>query len=493
MPLLRKNISCPHASADGAASRRQAAFAVARWLATREFAAKLLPDGEDRAFVQDIVFTVVRRLRALRKVLGAFVPKWPKGELEALLYVGAAQILYMDDVPDFAAVSATVEAAKFCENPSIARVVNGTLRNLTRRRAEIAALLAAEPPEVRESFPSALYARWRERFGEDGAARLAAWHNQPAQTFIARADGTFAPLARGMRVDALPGYAQGEFIVQDPATALAVAAIDPRQGETILDACAAPGGKTIQMAWRGARVTACEVNPKRARTLAANLKRTRLENAVVTIAELPQAETLFDKVLVDAPCSNTGVIRRRPDVRWNWSVEKLAALVRMQADILDAAARRVAPGGLLVYSTCSIEPEENSAQVAAFLRRNPAFSLLKESESIPFQSGMDGAYAAALRRDAARQDATCRRRAAKLSFSCSGTENPGECPNLACTSRWTGVALEIVRESGMNDVERAACEGFGDRAGIETKKKDYFVEMEAKSMLARRVPTARSV
>jgi 16S rRNA C967 or C1407 C5-methylase (RsmB/RsmF family) len=197
------------------------------------------------------------------------------------------------------------------------------------------------------------------------------------------------------------------------------------------------GGKTVQIAWRGAEVTACEVNPKRRRRLEENLARLKL--GVEVIPELPlvgtplrgvrgrlggnrplrgfathgeantpsvaSAETPlpdhFDKVLVDAPCSNTGVLRRRPDARWNWSEEKLAALVKLQAEILDACAPRVATGGLLVYSTCSNEPEENEAQVTAFLARHPDFSLEESRESLPFESGTDGAFAARLRRNPA--------------------------------------------------------------------------------------------
>ena len=118
-------------------SRRTAAYIITRWMLTKDFPADLLPNGPDRAFVQDLVYTVIRRLRPLRRILGGFVKTWPKGELEALLYVGAAQILYMDDVPDFAAVNETVNAAKACENPSVARVTNGVLRNLIRQRDSI--------------------------------------------------------------------------------------------------------------------------------------------------------------------------------------------------------------------------------------------------------------------------------------------------------------------------------------------------------------------
>ena len=378
-------------------SRRTAAFAVARWLATKDFPATLLPEGPDRAFVQDLVYTVIRRLRPLRKVLGSLVTKWPKGELEALLYVGAAQVLYMDEVPDFAAVNETVEAAKCCDNKSIAKVVNGVLRNLIRRRAELEAQIAAAPLEERESFPTELVRRWTARFGAENAAKLCAWHNEPAETFLARKDGSFVELERGKKVTEVAGFAEGEFIVQDPGTALAVELVDAKPGEDILDACAAPGGKTIQLAWRGAKVTACEVNPKRRRKLEENLKRLRLEVEVADALDSNRLQSIaFGKVLVDAPCSNTGVLRRRPDARWNWSVEKLESLVKLQAEILDQAARLVAPGGALVYSTCSNEPEENDDQVNAFLARHPDFTLDTTRESIPFESGHDGAFAARL-------------------------------------------------------------------------------------------------
>ena len=376
-------------------SRRTAAFAVVRWLATKDFPATLLPEGPDRAFVQDLVYTVIRRLRPLRKVLGALVTKWPKGELEALLYVGAAQVLYMDEVPDFAAVNETVEAAKQCDNKSVAKVVNAVLRNLIRRREEFEQMIAAAPLEERESFPTALVRRWTARFGAENAAKLCAWHNEPAETFLARKDGSFVALERGKKVTEVPGFAEGGFIVQDPGTALAVKLVDAKPGDEILDACAAPGGKTIQLAWRGAKVTACEVNPKRRRKLEENLKRVGVEVEVADALDSCRLQSIaFGKVLVDAPCSNTGVLRRRPDARWNWSVEKLEALVKLQAEILDQVEPLVAPGGTLVYSTCSNEPEENLEQVNAFLVRHPDFKLDVTRESVPFESGHDGAFAA---------------------------------------------------------------------------------------------------
>lgn len=378
-------------------SRRAAAFAVARWIATKEFASTLLPEGADRSFVQDIVYTVIRRARPLRLALSRLLKKWPAVEMESLLYVGAAQILYMPGVPDFAAVNETVEAAKECANPNVAKVVNGVLRNLLRRREEFERLIADSPLAVRESFPDELAVRWTARFGEAGAERLAKWHNEPAETFLAY-PGRFEKLPRGKRVEDVEGFADGAFIVQDPGTGLAVELMAAAEGERILDACAAPGGKTVQLAWRGADVTACEVNPRRRRRLVENLVRTRLDSKVKVVDAFDVAENQFDKVLVDAPCSNTGVLRRRPDARWNWNLEKFSALVKLQSEILDAAALRVRSGGRLVYSTCSNEPEENSLQMEAFLSRHADFRLVASKESIPFETGFDGAFAAALER-----------------------------------------------------------------------------------------------
>jgi 16S rRNA (cytosine967-C5)-methyltransferase len=376
-------------------SRRAAAFAILRWILTKEFPDSLLPNGPDRAFVQDIVYTTIRRLRPLRYVLGKLVTKWPKGEMEALLYVGAAQILYMPDVPDFAAVNETVMAAKMCGNPSIPKVVNGVLRNLIRRRDEFKAELLSADLALRESFPEVIVKRWIDRYSEEGAAKLCAWHNTPAETFLARRDGSFVALERGKRVNEVAGYQEGEFIVQDPGTQIAIRLLDIKPGESVLDACAAPGGKTIQIAWRGANVTACEVNPNRRKRLQANLE--RLGVNVPVLSAIPQAGTgSFDKVLVDAPCSNTGVIRRRPDVRWNWTIDKLSELIKLQSSILESAALLVSPGGRLVYSTCSNEPEENIQQVEAFLKRHPEFELESTEESIPYETQWDGAFAAAL-------------------------------------------------------------------------------------------------
>ena len=386
-------------------SRRAAAFVVARWIATHGHLSEMLPDGPDRAFVQDLAYTTVRRFRALRSVLGKLVTKWPKGEMEALLLVGGAQILYMPDVPDFAAVNETVMAAKCCPNKSIAKVVNGVLRNLIRRREEFEAYLKSAPLAERESFPNGIVNRWVERYGEESAEELCKWHNQPSETWLAYRPGApepFVKLERGRKVSDVEGYAEGAFVVQDPATAGAIELLDVQPGMKVLDFCAAPGGKSIQCAWRlgnpenGARLVSQEVNPARRRRLVENLKRVALD-WVEVVAKAGDGE-LFDRVLADVPCSNTGVLRRRPDARWNWTKEHLAELVKLQSEILVKAAAHVAPGGIIVYSTCSNEHEENEGQIESFLAANPGFEEVKRMVSVPFESGRDGAFACALRR-----------------------------------------------------------------------------------------------
>ena len=374
-----------------------AAFIILRWLATKEFPSNLLPDGPDRAFVQDVVYTVLRRLRALRKALGLFVAKWPKGEMEALLYVGAAQILYMPSIPPYAAVFETVEAAKACPSASVARVVNGVLRSLLRKKEEVLAQIATWPLEERESFPTALVKRWIERFGEENARRLVELYNSPAENTIVRRSGAFETLAHGKRVEDVAGYEQGEFIIQDPAASLATDLLDAQKGEKVLDYCAAPGGKTVRLAWKEAAVTAWETNARRRRRLVANLERCRLGDKVQVLQDAPPAGALYDKVLADVPCSNTGVLRRKPDARWNWSPEKMAALANLQGEILKEASSHVRPGGFLVYSTCSIEDDENGCVVRAFIEQNKAWTLVEERSSLPFETSNDGSYAALLK------------------------------------------------------------------------------------------------
>jgi 16S rRNA (cytosine967-C5)-methyltransferase len=395
-------------------SRRDAIFVLTRWLETRDFPDRMIPDSPDRAFVTDLVYTAVRRYRTLTWALGQLVKKMPKGETEAALLAGACQILFMPSVADYAAVNETVEAAKLASKQT-AGLVNAVLRNLLRQREALLADLAKQPLGVRTSHPDALLTRWLERFGEEETAALCEWNNTPAETFLAYPPGApepFAPVARGTRVESVPGYAEGAFIVQDPATAAAVDLLNVRPGQSVLDACAAPGGKTVQLAWRmGApaserhRLVALDLHEDRLATVRANLARTRQTWVTVCQADLAEGPQdtlkplgLFDRILLDVPCSNSGVLRRRPDARWRWTTKRMKQLAETQAKLLENALSLLAPGGRLVYSTCSLEPEENRRQITHLRKTHPDVDCVGVEERIPTRSRTDGAFACALER-----------------------------------------------------------------------------------------------
>jgi 16S rRNA (cytosine967-C5)-methyltransferase len=395
-------------------TRREAIFIITRWLLNREFPDRMISDSPNRAFVTDLTYTTIRHYSALIWILEKLVKKMPGGETQAALLVGATQILFMDDVADHAAVNETVDAAKQVSKNS-AGFVNGVLRNIIRSRDEILKNLEAQPLHIQKSHPEVLAKRWTARFGEEETAKLFDWNNTPAETFIAgkpNAEGktTFTKAPRGTSIRDIPGFSDGEFRVQDPATASAIELLDLKPGLSVLDACAAPGGKTIQIAWRmgnppaeGSKVLAVDLHEDRIATINENLKRTKLEWVKVEQANLMEPADdiiakhgLFDRILLDVPCSNSGVLRRRPDARWRWSERRMTKLVKAQQSILAHASRLLVPGGILVYSTCSLEPEENSELIEAFLKRYSRFSIIRSVEQIPTRSGTDGAFVCAL-------------------------------------------------------------------------------------------------
>ncbi len=395
-------------------SRRDAIFVLTRWLETHDFPDRMIPDGPDRAFVTDLVYTTVRRYRTLTWALEQLVKKMPKGETEAALLVGASQILFMPSVADYAAVNETVEAAKLASKQT-AGLVNGVLRNLLRQRDALLAELAKQPVGIRTSHPEALIARWLERFGEAETLALCEWNNTPAETYLAYPPGApaaFVPMPRGTRVEEIPGYADGAFIVQDPAMATCVDLLALKPGLKVLDACAAPGGKTIQIAWRmGAPVAdshqlvALDLHEDRLEIVRANLARTGQNWVKVQQGDLtdnPAAALgpygLFDRILIDAPCSNSGVLRRRPDARWRWTTKRMKQLVATQAVMLENALALLAPGGRLVYSTCSLEPEENRQQITALRKAHPKLECVAVEERIPTRSQTDGSFSCAFER-----------------------------------------------------------------------------------------------
>ncbi|MCI3179790.1 rRNA methyltransferase [Caulobacter sp. CCUG 60055] len=337
-------------------------------------------DPRDRGFARMTAMTVLRRLGQIDRALGARLQKPPPPPVVALLRLGAAQALYMD-VPDFAAVSTTLALAEARgDTRPFKGLINGVLRGLLR-----------EPPvfDPETLAPAWLFARWRAAYGGETAQALAAAiADEPAtdltlrdpaeaETVAAQVEGRVLAgggVRAGLKGDlsGWPGFAEGRWWVQDAAAAVPARLLAVRPGETVLDLCAAPGGKTLQLAAAGGRVTAVDRSAPRLRRLAENLARTGLEAEVVAQpAETWEDPRKFDAVLLDAPCSATGTFRRQPDVLWAARPADIAKLAEVQARLLDAAADRLKPGGRLVYCVCSLEPEEGEAQIEAVLRRRP--------------------------------------------------------------------------------------------------------------------------
>jgi 16S rRNA (cytosine967-C5)-methyltransferase len=417
-------------------SRAVAARIVGEWLANGVFPDRLLGAvAEDHAFVLELVHGVLRTYRALDWVRAQIAPRRPRAELDAHVLVGLYQLLFLDNVQDYAAVNETVEAAKAALGPRAANLVNAVLRRTQTRKADVHARLERQPPGVRWSHPDLLIARWTAQFSATPTAALCAWNNERPQLTVrvnlarATADSLrralkdtgieaephpFAPerflrLPHGIRVNDLPGYEDGWFSVQDPSTQAAVDLLAPRPGERVLDACAAPGGKTILAAeaMKG-QGTLVAMDPAVQRLAPLRQNVARLHLGVVTVIQgdaarpqtVPELGAGFDAVLLDVPCTNTGVIRRRPDVRWRFSAERLKTAAENQRAILDGAAPLVKQGGRLVYSTCSLEPEENERQIQDWLARHPEFAPGESRRLFPPETRTDGAFAALLLRRA---------------------------------------------------------------------------------------------
>ncbi|KAB1074903.1 RsmB/NOP family class I SAM-dependent RNA methyltransferase [Methylobacterium planeticum] len=344
-------------------------------------------DPADAALARAIATVTFRRFGFLKRALAARMAQGlPENEprLLALLATGAAQILDLH-VPDHAAVDLSVRLAKADPQAQhLAGLVNAVLRRIVRERAAIQAD-AIDPLE--HNTPPWLAARWRAAYGPDLAQAIARAHlhgaaidltvRGEAQAWAERLDADLLPLGSLRLRDAktpvadLPGYAEGEWWVQDAAAAIPARLLGVAPGARVADLCAAPGGKTAQLAAAGALVTAVDRSAPRLERLRQNLARLGL-NAEIRVGDaltLPQEGT-FDAVLLDAPCSATGTIRRHPDVAWIKGDADIGRLAALQSRLLDRAATLVNSGGRLVFCTCSLEPEEGEQQVAAFLARN---------------------------------------------------------------------------------------------------------------------------
>ena len=399
----------------------------------QELAGKPLAPS-DRGLAQELAFGVVRWQAALDWLITRKTAGRPqKAPLQILLRLGLYQMFWLDRIPDHAAVHETVELAKQAGFGPQSGFINAVLRGYLRERDETEKALAElklTQPALGYSHPDWLCARWQKRWGDEKLRQLLIWNNTPPRTF-ARVNALRATpdqlrvqweqegvAARLFPCDwagetliyeleshpslaALPSFQQGCFYVQDPSTTLAVRELNPRPGETVLDLCAAPGGKTTliaQLMQNRGRIVAQDDSPERLGLVEENCARlgvTCVETAAPPTFE-PRPSTLFDRILVDAPCSNTGVMSRRVDLRWRIRPGEIDRLRAAQLKLLRGAAGQLRPGGTLVYSTCSLEPEENREVVESFLAEHAEFKLEYERELQPFRDRVDGAYVATL-------------------------------------------------------------------------------------------------
>jgi len=387
----------------------------------------------DRGLCQELVYGVVRRQATLDWLIAQKTHgRTQKTGLQNLLRLGLYQIFWLDRIPDHAAVHESVELAKHNGFGPQAGFVNAVLRGFLREADETKKSLAElkiTQPALGYSHPEWLAERWLKRWGEERTRQLLEWNNTPPKTF-ARANtlktdaGKLLAQWREENVDydffqrewcgenlifelksypslvKLPSFQQGFFYVQDPSTLLAASELNPKPGELILDLCAAPGGKTTylgQLVRNEAHIAAEDVSAERLRMVQENCARLGV-TCVELVLSTGLAHRQFDRVLVDAPCSNTGVMRRRVDLRWRIRPEEIERLRAAQLELLHRAAARLKTGGTLVYSTCSLELEENREIVQQFLKEQSGFKLERERELLPFADGVDGAYVAKLQR-----------------------------------------------------------------------------------------------
>jgi 16S rRNA (cytosine967-C5)-methyltransferase len=337
----------------------------------------------DRALTRRLTATVLRRLGTLRHLVGGYLEKgFPSDapRAETILLLGAAQILWLD-VPDHAAVDLSVRLAQADRRAGrYAGLVNAVLRRVAQHSA------AAWTDDASRDTPEWLLKRWTKNYGSGTARAIAAANgHEPALDLTVKRDaeswadrlrgrvlptGTVRTIAHGA-ISLLPGFSEGAWWVQDAAVALPVRLFGDLRGMTVADLCAAPGGKTAQLAFAGAKVTAIDRSPGRINRLRENLARLSLVAETVAADALEWEGGPFDAVLFDAPCSSTGTIRRHPDVPWLKSEADVSVLTSLQQRLLDRAVGLLKPGATLIYCVCSLEPEEGEDQIAALLKRDP--------------------------------------------------------------------------------------------------------------------------
>ena len=400
-------------------------------------------DPRDRRFTRELVYGMLRRRAWLDSLLNARV----RGGLERLdedvldlLRLGVYQLLYMRSVPAYAAIAQTVELAKRRHGVGPSRLANAVLRRLDRERDDLTVERGADPIDalaLAESHPRWLVARWVARWGEEETRRLLQANNtepplvarpmhavrEQVEAMLEAAGITVsdAPLVPDSIVLASPvsaltelgAFRQGLFHLQDPASTLVTKYAAVPEGARVADLCAAPGGKSAELSRRAGVVYSSDISFARLRRVVENVDRMELDTVFPYVADARRpAIRAVDAVLIDAPCTGTGTFRRHPDARWRLKASDLAVMAALQREILRSASSLIQPGGLLVYSTCSLEAEENDAQVERFLSDHTNWRLEPPGDGavppsvldagrlrvLPQRHGTDGAFAARLRR-----------------------------------------------------------------------------------------------
>jgi len=406
------------------AARQLALTALQRWRKSHEFADRILQrlivgselSRSDRGFAQELFYGVLRNLTLLDFFISQLRNSAIDNLSQDLLRLGLYQLFHLR-TPAHAAVFETVELASLHRRS----LINGIMRNAARERHRLGSEAAQAPLHIRESHPEFLVTRWCEAFGENSAAAICRWNNRAAPIYarintlrIRREDFLENnPMASPISTDSLfveceglpeTAIARGDCYLQDPSTGVAVDLLEPQSGEVILDACAAPGGKTSHMAAMTknmATIAACDRDAARLRLLRQNLS--HLGAAPIEFIQhdwlrdrYPGAlgPKQFDKILVDTPCTNTGVMRRRVDVRWRLKPADFRQMHEQQLRIVAAVVPLLRPGGVLVYSTCSLEREENEELVEHLAREIPTLKIEKTRIILPWRDHFDGAFAA---------------------------------------------------------------------------------------------------
>jgi 16S rRNA (cytosine967-C5)-methyltransferase len=409
-------------------ARELALDLLGRWTKSRRLADDLLEHalaesplaGADRAFATELFYGCLRNKLALEFLLAQLAKTPPRPLVVDILKLGIYQLFFLN-TPAHAAVNETVALAKQRASVTETKFVNAILRKAAA--TDLATALKKAEPWVRLSHPRWLWERWRQERGTPDTVALCDWNNRPPPMYMRlntlktspppsdiRTQPTNHPLC--WRVEESTGLFQseswlkGEFYIQDPSTLIAVDVLDPQPGESVLDMCAAPGGKTTYIAQKmqnHGRIIAADSSNSRLALVGENCRRLGVTIVATLACEGTRLDRClrgeqFERVLLDAPCSNTGVMRRRPDLRWRIEEKEIARLSALQLKLLGKTAEFVKPGGVLVYSTCSLEREENEDVVDQFCQTHLQFSVETTRSTFPPRDSIDGAFVARLRK-----------------------------------------------------------------------------------------------